>query len=258
MVITTSPCDQGGFRVRFDWGLTGGTSVGPGAQVVAVVDVLSFTTTLTVAAERGIEVFPYRWRDASAADYAADRKATLAVGRSEVSQTNQVSLSPASIQQASGIERVVLPSPNGSTIAAAQAALGVSVIGVCLRNAQAASAWTVRQLLEADPYGVVAVIAAGERWPDRTLRPAVEDLWGAGAYIHALTAHGLGPASPEAAAAGWAYAGVEDRISELLTECASGRELIAYGYPEDVAIAAEVGASLVVPVLRDGSFQRAG
>lgn len=253
----TGVYDQGGFRVRFDWGLTGGTSIGPGAEVVAVVDVLSFTTTLTVAAERGIEVFPHGWPDASAADYASARNATLAVGRSAASRTNQVSLSPASIQRASGIDRIVLPSPNGSTIAAAQAALGVRVIGVCLRNAKAAAAWTVRQLV-ADRSGAVAVIAAGERWPDGTLRPAVEDLWGAGAYIHTLTAHGVGPASPEAAAAGWAYAGVEDRISERLTECASGRELIAYGYPEDVAIAAEVGASLAVPVLRGGSFQRAG
>jgi 2-phosphosulfolactate phosphatase len=41
----------------------------------------------------------------------------------------------------------------------------------------------------------------------------------------------------------------------LLQECAGGRELTAYGFEEDVAIAAEVGASQSVPVLRGGVFR---
>ncbi|WP_196279072.1 hypothetical protein [Catellatospora vulcania] len=43
-------------------------AVGAGAAVVAMVDVLPFTAALTVAADRGIEVFPHLWRDASAVD----------------------------------------------------------------------------------------------------------------------------------------------------------------------------------------------
>jgi 2-phosphosulfolactate phosphatase len=42
-----------------------------------------------------------------------------------------------------------------------------------------------------------------------------------------------------------------------LADCASGRELIAYGYPEDVEVAAEVGASQAVPVLSGESFTAA-
>ena len=57
---------QGGYRVRFDWGPVGADAVAPGASFVAVVDVLSFTTTLTVAIEQGLRVLPYRWRDDSA------------------------------------------------------------------------------------------------------------------------------------------------------------------------------------------------
>jgi 2-phosphosulfolactate phosphatase len=42
----------------------------------------------------------------------------------------------------------------------------------------------------------------------------------------------------------------------MLHECAGGRELTQYGFPEDVAIAAEVDESRSVPVLRDGRLFR--
>jgi 2-phosphosulfolactate phosphatase len=46
-----------------------------------------------------------------------------------------------------------------------------------------------------------------------------------------------------------------DELPELLHECAGGRELTAYGFAADVAIAAEVDASQLVPVLRNGVFR---
>ena len=70
-------------RVRFDWGPTGAAAIAEGADVAVVVDVLSFTTTLCVAVERGMTVLPYRWKDERAAAYAEERAATLAVGRLE-------------------------------------------------------------------------------------------------------------------------------------------------------------------------------
>ncbi|WP_427168214.1 hypothetical protein ACQF4J_42955 [Streptomyces sp. C1-1] len=56
----------------------------------------------------------------------------------------------------------------------------------------------------------LAVIAAGERWPDGSLRPALEDLLGAGAIIDELVSHGAGPLSPEAAAARACFTGTPD------------------------------------------------
>ncbi|WP_027344358.1 2-phosphosulfolactate phosphatase [Hamadaea tsunoensis] len=242
-----NPYAQSGHRVRLDWGPVGARTVGAGARFVAVVDVLSFTTTLTVAADRGVEVFPYRWKDERAAAFAAERDATLAVGRSV---PGQVSLSPATVRAAESLTRLVLPSPNGSTIARVLAELGTTVLGVSLRNAAAAAAWVAARLSEDD---FVAVIPAGERWDeDGSLRPAVEDLWGAGAFVAYLPALGR---SPEAEAAAVAYRQVEGRISEALHDCASGRELIGHGYPLDVAIAAELGQSAAVPVLRGESFR---
>ena len=58
------------------------------------------------------------------------------------------------------------------------------MVGASLRNAAAVASWIAREH-DADDT-VVAVVAAGERWPDGTLRPAVEDLWGAGAVLAAL------------------------------------------------------------------------
>ena len=127
-----------------------------------VVDVLSFTTTLTVAADRGVMVFPYRWRDESA--------------------------------------------------------------------------------------------AGGERWPDGSLRPAVEDQWGAGSFIDLLRTAGWQGASPEADAAADTFRAATRDLTDALANCASGRELIALGYHDDVHTAAELDGGTAVPLLRKDAF----
>jgi 2-phosphosulfolactate phosphatase len=63
--------------------------------------------------------------------------------------------------------------------------------------------------------------------------------------------------SPEAQAAAAAYRAAFDRLPELLHECVGGRELTVYGFPEDVAIAAELDASSSIPVLKGGAFRAA-
>lgn len=247
------PFTQHDFRARADWGLTGARAIGSDAALVAVIDVLSFTTALTTALDRGIDVFPYRWRDDSAEVFARDNNATLAVGRS-VAAPGQISLSPATIRTSVGVTRLVLPSPNGSTISQEMARNGQTVIGVSLRNARAAAEWTM-DFLANDQW--LAVIPAGERWPDGSLRPAVEDLWGAGAYLAALVDRGFGPLSPEATAAVAAYRTVHDVLDDELANCASGRELAGAGYADDVAVASEVDSSVSVPILVDGRFRNA-
>ena len=64
-------------------------------------------------------------------------------------------------------------------------------------------------------------IAAGERWKDGSLRPTVEDLWGAGGFLAALDVDGF---SPEARAAAAAYKDAADELPNLLYDCAGGRE----------------------------------
>lgn len=242
---------QRDYLVRFEWGLTGSAAIATNDNIAVVVDVLSFTTTLSVAADLGVEVLPYRWRDDNAAEFAAERDAVLAVGRREA-RPGQVSLSPATVRAARDMRRLVLPSPNGSTIAHSLASTAGVCAGSSLRNSRAVARWIAEQL---GAETAVSVIAAGERWPDGSLRPAAEDLWGAGAVIAEL--HRLAPdlpRSPEAEMASAAWYSVAHRFESALHDCASGRELVAGGYAPDVAVAAEIDSSRSVPVLVGDRF----
>jgi 2-phosphosulfolactate phosphatase len=281
---------QAGYDLRFEWGPAGAAAVAPGAAVVVVVDVLSFTTTLALAVERGIAVMPYPWRDAAerdaavarsamspgpgreaaehgaavgrpttspgtwrdAGEVAAEQGAVVAVGRSQAGP-GEISLSPQTlVDPPVGVRRLVLPSPNGSAISVALAATGATVVGASLRNARAAAGWVER----AAGGRPVAVIAAGERWPDGSLRPAVEDLWGAGAVIDALA--GTRSISAEATVARTAYASVAGSLSDALPRTGSGVELDRSGFGGDVRLAMEESVSDAVPVLRDGWFVDGG
>jgi len=241
--------EQTGFDARLEWGVEGARVLAGACRVVVVVDVLSFTTAIEVAVGRGAAVFPHRWPDPGAAAFARRVGAVLAGRRDEPSPGGRppYSLSPVSLLDIPPGTRLVLPSPNGSTVAAAVAAAGPVVLAGCLRNASAVA----RAAREAGGDGPVAVVAAGERRPDGTLRPAVEDLLGAGAVLHVLG----GRPSPEARAAVAAFR--QHDLPHDLLACASGRELAALGRAAEVHLAAELDVSQVVPVLRDGAFTAA-
>ncbi|MGN6781429.1 MAG: 2-phosphosulfolactate phosphatase [Marmoricola sp.] len=246
---------QSGSAVRFEWGATGADAVREDTDVVVVVDVLSFTTTTTIALEAGATVVPWPWKDASAAAAARARGAVLAVGRREGREKGSVSLSPAAMRRAArpGSE-VLLPSPNGATLANRLAAAGAACVAGCLRNATAVGRWVADR-----GAGRVAVIAAGERWTDGTLRPAVEDLWGAGAVLDALARRDRAlTLSVEAQTARDAFRAVAATLPDALLGCASGLELVGSGFAEDVRIAAERDASSVVPLLQGDTFVAAG
>ena len=243
---------QSAYGVRFDWGPTGATAIAAGAEVAVVVDVLSFTTTLSVAVERGITVLPFVWKDERAEAYAAEHDATLAVGRLEARQGGGgVSLSPADLTTVEGLRRLVLPSPNGSSICFGLATGGAAVVGGCLRNRTAVAQ-------HVSDVSVIAVVAAGERWPDGSLRPCAEDLWGAGAVLAALVELGIEGLSPEARAAEAAFRQVQPHLAAELAACAGGQELAELGFGADVATAAELDVTEAVPVLGEDAAFRVG
>src|SRR5512132_790955 len=104
--------DQSDYDIRCEWGERAVEILSPIVDVVVLVDVLSFTTCVDIATARGARVYPYRWKDATAAEFADSVGAVLAGTRS----SEQLSLSPASLQRATPGTRVVLPSPNGATL----------------------------------------------------------------------------------------------------------------------------------------------
>jgi len=239
------------YSVRVEWGPTGASALAP-VDFAVIVDVLSFTTTCCIAVERGMSVFPFAWRDERAEAFARAHGASLAVGRAEQTPDGKrISLSPAAMSGVTNVTRVVLPSPNGSSISASLANSGSSVVAACLRNASAVADFLLPQLLKG---ATVAVIAAGERWPDGTLRPAIEDLWGAGAVVAAFEAHGIAGLSPEAEVAAAAFRAVRAELADKLAACASGQELCTRGFRPDVELAAALDVSGVVPVLKSAAF----
>src|SRR5262245_24793304 len=108
--------DQAEFRERFEWGEAGVRRLAPGADVVVVVDVLSFTTAVDVAVGRGATVFPARWGDARTAGLAARVGAVLAGGRAAGDRVVPYSLAPTSLLAIPPGTRLVLPSLNGATL----------------------------------------------------------------------------------------------------------------------------------------------
>jgi 2-phosphosulfolactate phosphatase len=234
--------EQTAYPFRFDWGLDGLYRLAPESDIVVIVDVLSFTTAVSVAVERGAVVYPYRWLDESAVTFAQSMDALLLSKR----EAGSLSLSPASMYQAQPGQKLVLPSPNGSTLAFTAKEFGKTVLAGSLRNARAVAQMGTNVTQR------VAVIAAGERWPNGNLRPALEDMIGAGAILSHLDDSGI---SPEARAAAAVFQSVEHNLRSTLMECASGRELVVRGYGDDVEIASQLNQSAIVPVLADGSFQ---
>jgi 2-phosphosulfolactate phosphatase len=242
--------DQPDTGARFDWGLAGAAELGHSCAVLVVVDVFSFTTSLDVAVGRGIRVHPFPWGE-QADEYARRMGATVAVSRKELSKTRPWSLSPASLMRAPVVSDLVLPSPNGSAICAAAGATGTPVIAACLRNAAAVVRW-LRQSGYGGTDRPVGVIASGERWPDGTLRPCVEDLLGAATVLDGLS-DAPGRLSVEAAVTLAALAALPDPIAAV-RGCVSGRDLFARGFGADVDVAVAINVSTTVPMIVHGAF----
>jgi 2-phosphosulfolactate phosphatase len=212
--------------------------------------VLSFCTCVDVAVARGARIYPYPWRDASAETFARRAGAMLAgYNRSQAGYT----LSPASLRELPMGSSLVLPSPNGATLALATGS--TPTFAGCLRNARAVAEAASRLGRR------VAVVASGERWADGSLRPALEDWLAAGAIVHHLseTVAGFLPQalSPEALAARAIYreASQTGMMKAWLLDSVSGRELCERGFTEDVTMASQTDVSNVAPMLVEGAFR---
>jgi 2-phosphosulfolactate phosphatase len=241
--------------VHVEWGATGAALAAGRGDVVVVVDVLSFSTTLSIAVSRDFTCLVYSDAEIESLGgpaMAAIRLGAKPLGKRRAVGPGQVSLSPASLLTAEPGRRVVFTSLNGATVVSAAAKAPALLVGAP-RNATAC-AELAAQSLARTMAGRITVVACGERWTSvepgvEGMRPAVEDWLGAGAICAALAELGYSlSAEARLAAATWrAPTALED-----LAECVSARELCAGGFASDVKLALEVDADTLVPARMAG------
>ncbi|MFS8183137.1 2-phosphosulfolactate phosphatase [Pseudovibrio denitrificans] len=222
--------------VHVEWGRNASSD---GFAATVIVDCLSFSTATAVACGRGALVVPV-------ADREEGKKLATEVGgvRAHKRREGGFSLSPPTLMGLAADEVLVLPSPNGATLSTLPRE--GRVFAGALRNASAVAAYL------AEISGKVLLLAAGEKWPDGSLRPAFEDQIACGAIAHYLECS----LSPEASLAQAGYLSCADALHSVLEGCVSGQELTHYGYAADVEWAAQLNAERCVPELRQ--VQRGG
>jgi len=220
------------FEIRLEWGISAIENLISEVDCAVVVDVMSFSTCVSIAINNGAAIYPYPWKDASAIAYG------MRLGASTASLDRRFSgegysLSPTSIKNISEGERLVLPSPNGSAISFKARDAEIAVFSGCFRN-RIATAKACRT------FEHILLIPCGERWADGSLRPCIEDYVAAGGIIAALGRENLSPEA-QAAVAVWQYYQKQDL--QPLRECSSALELIQRGVGEDVDFCLELDKS---------------
>lgn len=233
------------FDIRCEWGEQGIAALHAECDVIIIVDVLSFSTSVSIAVALGAEVVPIPAQHPDPQAFAQSNNALLAGTREQwVNGQSQFCLSPQSIEKLAKKQRLALTSANGAALSLL--ATNTPVLVGCLRNARAIAEAAMRL------GSAIAVIPAGERWPDNSLRPAWEDLIGAGAIINELD----GLRSPEAAVAEMAYLSVIGEVEERMMATVSGRQLVEAGFADDIRLACDENADRFAARLIDGRFTR--
>ena len=225
--------------INCEWGIDGINKYSSISDITIIVDILSFSTCVDIALSQKAIVYPYVYKDDSAIEYAAANDAVLAsFNRSK----DKFSLSPLSLKKISEGTRIVLPSPNGSELSLCS--LSKVTLCACFRNYR-----VVAEYANSISENIV-VIPAGEKWPNGTIRFAIEDYLGAGALLSELK----GERSAEANAAKKLFESLKPDLKHIISGSLSGRELIEKGFPEDVDLALELNAGRSVPVLKNKYF----
>jgi 2-phosphosulfolactate phosphatase len=228
--VPDPPAGRRPHRVRFEWGVEGLRSMMEPGELAIVIDVFVFSTTVSVAVEKGAAAVPV----------------ARVVG--DPGGTPRDGVFPTALLDVAAGTEVALPSRNGATCTAVAAGAGAIVLAGSLRNATAVGRYA------AASGRSVSVVAAGERWSDGTLRVAFEDLVAAGAV---LSAFGTGDLSPEAQAAVGAFDAVRDDLPARLLACRSGRMMVDHGHARDVELAAQLDVTDLVPVFDGRRFRAA-
>jgi len=235
-------------RCALEWGRRGANDAAARGDVIAICDILSFSTAVVTAAMCGARVYPCA-DEQEANDYASRFGAEIAVHREDVSADRRFSLSPITFLTASPDDIIALPSPNGASCCRAGAD-APAVLVACMLNAAAAARALTH--LSTRHRASVTIVACAERRHESaevgSERFALEDYLGAGAVLAGLDL----AFSPDAAVCRAAFLSTKGDLRRNLTECESGVELYGRGWGVDVEHAAQLDICSVVPMLIEG------
>jgi 2-phosphosulfolactate phosphatase len=234
-------------KVFLKVGVPGAREAAARGDVIAVIDALRASTTITSALVVGaVKVIPVL-TIAEARPY-LDREGYLVAGERGGVQIEGFHFgnSPTELErQAAEVKgkTLVLTTSSGTRcVKVAQEGGTVAVLIGALPNASALAraAFDLARERGRD----ISLIASG--FDDQ---PTVEDLFAARLIAQRLAAMGAVLVEGE-----WGDHSAESEAAEVLRNSPSGQELIGLGYGEDVAFCAQIDIFDVVPIYRDGGF----
>ncbi|MFB1298483.1 2-phosphosulfolactate phosphatase [Mycobacterium sp. pW049] len=244
-----------------DWGLDAACLAVERRDAVVVVDALSFSTTVVMAAARGADVLPL---PRAILDEAGDHTVIERRFGAKLLANDPVDrLLADDLIELSDLrpgDRVVVPSQNGGTLCAAVSQAPAVAVG-SFRNRAAVAEWCAMTIAAATARRVT-LIAAGSVWSQMTpltaLRPCIEDGLAAGAIASAARALGL-DLSVEAAALATLFDSAAERydLETWLHQSVTGRWLASRGDSQaEIRDAVLVDHDDVVPALAPDRFFR--
>ncbi|WP_332698629.1 2-phosphosulfolactate phosphatase [Halalkalibacter lacteus] len=243
--------NQSPYDIRIEWGRRGAREAAEREDIVIIVDVLSFSSTVISALRYGARIYPYP-PNLDGSEYAKKVGAEFILGRAEAAKIGKPTLSPVSFNKEHSKKKYVMSSLNGAFCTWISSKVPALLIGSLINASSVAS---VANRLKLETKVNITVVPCGEQWSDvreneDTLRPSIEDYLGAGAILSYLD----GERSPETEVCIGAFHNAKPRINELIWECGSGRELRERGFEGDVKHCGRLNVYQTVPILYKDHF----
>lgn len=150
--------DQSPYTCRVEWGRRGAREAADRGDIVIVVDVLSFSSTVVSALNYGALIYPYS-PNLDGKDYAQKINAKYILGRAEAAKAGKPTLSPVSFNEKHINRKYVLTSLNGAFCTWIASKVPALLIGSLLNaSSVAAAANQLSLLMNAN----ITVIPCGE------------------------------------------------------------------------------------------------
>lgn len=168
--------DQSPYGCRLEWGQRGAREAAERGDITIILDVLSFSSTVTAAVNFGASIFPYPPPiNEVAKKYAQELGAQIVWGRAEAKKFGGHSLSPSSFTTADYGQKFVMCSLNGAACTWVAFKVPALLIG-CFLDASAVA--TIANQLVLDICANITVIACGEKWSsilenENNIRPGI-------------------------------------------------------------------------------------